>query len=213
LLSPPSLPSSRYTDRAMWLSSDLLSSLVYWENPRDSGLAFGPVLVCLLAVRYISLISVLGNLALALVTATVSFRIYKSVLAAVNKTSEGHPFKQYLECDVTLPADKVDRLTQSCLARCNGFLAKLKSVFLVEDILESIKFAVVMYLLTYVGAMANGLTLVILAWVGLFSLPRLYRDNQKQIDDAILPLKTKLEELQAKAQSALPGAMTGKKEE
>ena len=58
----------------MWLSSDMLNSLVYWENPRDSGIAFGPVLVCLLACRYISLISVLGNLALALVTATVSFR-------------------------------------------------------------------------------------------------------------------------------------------
>ena len=53
-----------------------------------------------------------------------------------------------------------------------------------------------MYLLTYVGGMLNGLTLLILGWVGLFSLPRLYRDNQKQIDDAILPLKSKLEELQ-----------------
>ena len=58
------------------------------------------------------------------------------------------------------------------------------------------QFAVAMYLLTYVGAMLNGLTLLILGWVGLFSLPRLYRDNQKQIDDAILPLKSKLEELQ-----------------
>ena len=38
-------------------------------------------------------LSVLGNLSLALVTATMSFRIYKSVLAAVNKTNEGHPFK------------------------------------------------------------------------------------------------------------------------
>ena len=53
-----------------------------------------------------------------------------------------------------------------------------------------------MYLLTYVGAMLNGLTLLILGWVGLFSLPRLYRDNKKQIDEAVLPLKSKLEELQ-----------------
>ena len=30
---------------------------------------------------------------MALVTATMSFRIYKSVLAAVNKNQEGHPFK------------------------------------------------------------------------------------------------------------------------
>ena len=31
-------------------------SLVYWDNPRDSGIVCGSLLVCLLAVRYISLI-------------------------------------------------------------------------------------------------------------------------------------------------------------
>merc|ERR1712242_305364 len=85
---------------SMWLTSAQLSALTYWDNPRDSGIVCGSVLVCLLAVRYISLISVLGNLSLALVTATMSFRIYKSGLAAVNKTNEGHPFKAFL--DVTL---------------------------------------------------------------------------------------------------------------
>ena len=70
-----------------------MNSLVYWASPRDSGIVFGCVLVCLLACRYISAISVVGNLALALVTATTSFRIYKAVLAAVNKSQEGHPFR------------------------------------------------------------------------------------------------------------------------
>merc|ERR1712055_575564 len=87
----------------MWMNSDMFRSLIYWENPRDSGVAFGPVLVCLLAVRYISLISVIGNLSLALVTATLSFRIYKSVLAAVNKSQEGHPFRQLLDVDIRIP--------------------------------------------------------------------------------------------------------------
>merc|ERR1712211_233999 len=180
------------------LSSDQLNALIYWENPRNSGIVFGPMLVCLLAVRYISLISVIGNVALALVTATISFRIYKSVLAAVNKSSEGHPVRQFMDSDVALPADKV---------------AQLKSIFLVEDVLESVKFGVSMYLLTYVGAILNGLTVLILAWVGLFSLPRVYRDNQKQIDDAVLPLKAKLEELQAKVMAAVPAYIAGKKDE
>merc|ERR1712018_715932 len=87
----------------MWLSSAQFNSLLYWDQPRDSGIICGSVLVCLLAVRYISLISVIGNLSLALVTATMSFRIYKSVLAAVNKTNEGHPFKQFLEVDILIP--------------------------------------------------------------------------------------------------------------
>merc|ERR1711872_149342 len=195
------------------LSSDQLNALIYWENPRNSGIVFGPMLVCLLAVRYISLISVIGNVALALVTATISFRIYKSVLAAVNKSSEGHPFKQFMDTDVGLPSDKVNQLTDSLVARLNSTLAKLKSIFLVEDVIESVKFGVSMYLLTYVGAILNGLTVLILAWVGLFSLPRVYRDNQKQIDDAVLPLKAKLEELQAKVMAAVPASLTGKKDE
>merc|ERR1711997_1032003 len=196
----------------MWLSKDGVTSLLYWDNPRDSGIVCGSVLVCLLAVRYISLISVCGNLALALVTATMSFRIYKSVLAAVNKSSEGHPFKQYLELDVTLPSDKVAQVTDCLLTSLNNILTRLKTIFLVEDIIESIKFAVCMYFLTYIGAMVNGLTLVILSWVSIFSLPRVYRDNQKQIDEAILPLKTKLSDLQAKIKSALPASISKKEE-
>merc|ERR1712165_29351 len=197
----------------MWLSPDQMDSLLYWENPRDSGIICGSVLVCLLAVRYISLISVIGNLSLALVTATMSFRIYKSVLAAVNKSNEGHPFKQFLEVDVTLPADKVSSMSDCFFSKLNAILLKLKSILLVENTVESVKFAVLMYLLTYIGAMMNGLTIVTLAWVGAFSLPRVYRDNQKQIDEAILPLKTKFDDLQGKLQAALPASIVGKKDE
>ena len=75
------------------------------------------------------------------------------------------------------------------------------------------QFAVAMYLLTYVGAILNGLTLITLAWVAAFSAPRVYRDNQKQIDEALLPLKAKLDDLQGKLGAALPASITGKKAE
>merc|ERR1712211_75069 len=95
--------SSSTSTGTMLLSNPRVRSLVYWDNPRDSGIVCGSLLVCLLAVRYISLISVIGNLSLALVTATMSFRIYKSVLAAVNKNQEGHPFKAFLDVDIRIP--------------------------------------------------------------------------------------------------------------
>merc|ERR1711993_23198 len=164
----------------MWLSSTQWNSLLYWDNPRDSGIICGSILVCLLAVRYISLVSVIGNLSLALVTATMSFRIYRSVLTAVNKTNEGHPFKQFLDVDVTLPADKVSNLSNAFFSKLNKILLKVKSLLLVENAVESVKFAVSMYLLTYVGAILNGLTLITLAWVAAFSAPRVssvYQSN------------------------------------
>merc|ERR1711971_364479 len=197
----------------MWLPHDGLNSLVYWENPRDSGIAFGPVLVCLLAVRYISLISVIGNLSLALVTATMSFRIYKSVLAAVNKNQEGHPFKAFLDVDIKISESQLTSAVENAGARVNGLLAALKAIILVEDVVESAKFALGMYLVSYLGALMTGLTLVTLAWVGIFSLPRIYKDSQAKIDEALLPLLSKYEELAGKVSAALPASVTGKKEE
>ena len=84
----------------MWLTPELQEHLVYWNNPLETGVVFGSVLVLMVAVKYMSLISVVANLGLALVTSTVAFRIYKSVLSAVKKTDDtGHPFKVNNICE------------------------------------------------------------------------------------------------------------------
>jgi hypothetical protein len=33
-------------------------------------------------------------------------------------------------------------------------------------------------MLTYIGGIINGLSIIIAAWVGIFSVPKLYKDNQ-----------------------------------
>lgn len=55
-----------------------------------------------------------------------------------------------------------------------------------------------MYMMTYVGRIINGLTILILIWVSIFSAPRIYRDNQAKIDEAIGPIKIKIDELMSK---------------
>jgi len=187
----------------MWLTPELQEHLVYWNNPLESGVVFGSILVLMVAVKYMSLISVLANLGLALVTSTVAFRIYKSVLQAVKKTEDaGHPFKKYLDVDTTLASEKVLELTDKLVNSLNGLLKKLKTIFLVEDFVESLKFAVAMYLMTYVGRMINGMTILILIWVTIFSAPRIYRDNKAKIDEAIAPIKVKVDELMSKIKGA-----------
>merc|ERR1711944_335193 len=187
----------------MWLTPELQEHLVYWNNPLETGVVFGSILVLMVAVKYMSLISVVANLGLALVTSTVAFRIYKSVLSAVKKTEDaGHPFKKYLDIDVTLSSDKVVELTDKLVTKLNDLLKKLKTVFLVEDFVESLKFGVAMYMLTYVGRIINGLTILILIWVSIFSAPRIYRDNQAKIDEAVGPIKIKVEELMSKVKGS-----------
>lgn len=70
-----------------------VSELVHWRDPKKSGIVFGVGLLILFALATYSIISVISYTALLALTGALSFRVYKSVLQAVQKTNEGHPFK------------------------------------------------------------------------------------------------------------------------
>jgi hypothetical protein len=70
-----------------------VESLVYWRDPKKSGIVFGVLMVSLLSLAYFSLISVVAYLCLFGLAFTISFRVYKNVMQAVQKSSDGHPFK------------------------------------------------------------------------------------------------------------------------
>lgn len=70
-----------------------VEALVYWRDPKKSGVVFGSIMAILLSLCYMSLISVVAYSSLLALTGTICFRIYKNILQAVQKTSEGHPFK------------------------------------------------------------------------------------------------------------------------
>lgn len=67
--------------------------LIHWRDPKKSGVVFGLSLLLLLSLAAFSVISVVSYLLLALLCVTITFRIYKSVIQAVQKSSDGHPFK------------------------------------------------------------------------------------------------------------------------
>lgn len=71
-------------------------------------------------------------------------------------------FREYLDFDLTLSQEKVQQLTTVAVAHFNALLSELRRLFLVEDLVDSIKFGVVLYCLTYVGAIFNGMTCVII---------------------------------------------------
>jgi len=78
-----------------------------------------------------------------------------------------------------------------------------------EDLVESAKFGAFLYFLTYLGSWFNGLTLVILALVALFGLPKVYESNKNVIDQYMDLVWAKVSELNSKVTAALP---FGKKE-
>ena len=105
--------------------------------------------------------------------------------------------------DLKLSKDKTAQVSDFVCGHLNCLLLKLKSIFLIENILDSVKFGVVMYGLIVLGRWMNGLTLLTLIWVALFTVPKFYKDNQKVVDDALAPIKAKIAELTGAAQAAV----------
>ncbi|XP_067334785.1 reticulon-1a isoform X3 [Channa argus] len=180
--------------------------LLYWRNVKQSGAVFSSVLLLLFSLTQFSVVSVGAYLALAALSATISFRIYKSVLQAVQKTDEGHPFKAYLEMEISLSQDQISKYADKILLNTNTCMKELRRLFLVQDLVDSLKFAVLMWLLTYVGALFNGLTLLILAVVSMFTMPVVYEKHQAQIDQYVGLIRTQVNSVVGKIQAKIPGA-------
>lgn len=204
-----SSPTEKEADLSLLLHSfsrQKVVDLLHWRDLKQSGLVFGSVLLLLFSLTQFSVVSVIAYLALAVLSATVSFRIYKSVLQAVQKTDEGHPFKAYLEVEIALSADQISKYVDKTQLYINTTMKELRRLFLVQDLVDSIKFAVLMWLLTYVGALFNGLTLLILAVVSMFSVPVVYEKYQTQIDQYLGLVRTQVNSIMGKIREKVPGA-------
>ncbi|KAM6462601.1 reticulon-1 isoform 2-T2 [Liasis olivaceus] len=206
-------PSKDSVTRSPWPSPPLpflnkqkAIDLLYWRDIKQTGIMFGSILLLLFSLTQFSVVSVIAYLALAALSATISFRIYKSVLQAVQKTDEGHPFKNYLEMEMSLSQEQIQKYTDCLQSYVNSTVKELRRLFLVQDLVDSLKFAVLMWLLTYVGALFNGLTLLIMAVVSMFTLPVVYDKYQAQIDQYLGLVRTHINTVVAKIQAKIPGA-------
>merc|ERR1719479_695982 len=119
------------------------------------------------------------------------------------------------DLSVAVPEDKVNQLANKTTTNLNAALIELKRLFLVENMLDSVKFGLSLWVLTYIGSWFNAMTLIILSWVGLFTIPKIYLNNKAQIDPVLDQVKGKLDEVSEKVFAMIPKgkAAAEKKEE
>ncbi|MGH0132991.1 UNVERIFIED_CONTAM: hypothetical protein FKN15_059553 [Acipenser sinensis] len=120
--------------------------LLYWRDIKKTGAVFGASLFFLLSLTVCSIVSVFSYLTLALLSVSITFRIYKGILQAIQKSDEGHPFKAYLDSDVAVSEEVVHKYSDVALGHINCALKELRHLFLVEDLVDSLKAQIDHYL-------------------------------------------------------------------
>ncbi|XP_057569275.1 reticulon-2 [Hippopotamus amphibius kiboko] len=183
----------------------LVADLLYWKNTKTSAVVFTGLMVSLLSLLHFSIVSVAAHVALLLLCGTISLRVYRKVLQAVHRGDGANPFQAYLDVDLTLTREQTERLSQQIASRVVSAATQLRHFFLVEDLVDSLKLALLFYILTFVGAVFNGLTLLILGVIALFTVPLLYRQHQAQIDQYVGLVTNQLSHIKAKIRAKIPG--------
>ncbi|KAM8854060.1 reticulon-2a [Synchiropus picturatus] len=167
--------------------------LIYWKDMERTGMVLTGLVVGMLSLFQLSIITVLSNISLAIMCFTISVRIYYQFLYILNWGDGEHPFKSYMDMDISLSGEQAQNHMRNIIVMTLSALETLRKLFLVVNLFDSLKFLFLMYLMTYLGALCNGLTLVIVAVIAVFSLPLFYSRRQEQIDGLIAKIQDKID--------------------
>ena len=162
-----------------------------------SGLLFLGALSCY------SLIAVVAYFGLSLVLLGLGSKLYVHLMGLLKKPCKD-PLAKVESLHLEVTEEQVQGILSQVTNHINVAAATTNRLLLVEDYLESAKFALAAYLATFLGAVMNSLTLVIIAWVAAFSLPTVYAAKQKEVDALLATATTHYNNLNAKLAALVP---------
>ncbi|KAM3656361.1 LOW QUALITY PROTEIN: reticulon-1-A-like [Ammospiza maritima maritima] len=216
----PPLPTNHRPPRAL---TDRRGSCCCGASRGRSALAQLAALLLLGSLSRFSAVAVLAHAALAVLAVTVPLRLRRLALSALRPPGTEPPdsvnpvpppVPPPVSPRVTPARAQPWSLSEEQQQRWARFLARHAAaagpdahrLFLVHSVPESLKFAFLFYLLTYVGAAVNGVTLLAAGVISAFTFPVLYRRHQAQIDQYLSLARGHLSHLRARVLAKLPSA-------
>ncbi|CAH8831919.1 unnamed protein product [Trichobilharzia szidati] len=169
--------------------AEKVRSIIYWRKPIITGVVLAVLLTVEFSFMCLSAISFVAYIGLALLVAVNLMRLYYQFIA---KTEQNF-IREYLEREITVPEEKAVNVARRLSEVMNKGIVRTRQIFLLTDPGASIKFAVILYLLTYIGAQFNFLTLCVLFTFGIFCVPKFYERYQPEIDKMMELAKSKLD--------------------
>ncbi|XP_062289598.1 reticulon-2b [Scomber scombrus] len=167
-----------------------LVDLVYWRKVSKTGVVFTGLVIGLASMFQLSAITVIAHVCLGILCVTLPLRLYYKLLELLRWNPEKeHPFQSYLDHDSSLTDKETVTLVEETVLLVAFAVTEIKRLLFIDSIIDSIKLVVLLYLLTYVGIVTNGLTLVITGVIVVFSFPLLYKKQQARMRRMVRAVK------------------------
>ncbi|XP_062134354.1 reticulon-3-B [Drosophila sulfurigaster albostrigata] len=182
--------------------------LILWRNWRKTSFVFLLMLMILMDIASNSIISVVSVFGVLIVLISMSYCCHIWGMRKLSKSHiMDHPYQNFLETDVSISEESAARLARLIVIKVNPILCQLRSLILIEDFVDSLKFLIALCGLNVLGDYINGMTMVLIGFVMLFTLPKLYEWKKPFINNQfkhLQQLKTRLFATKKKSHSSAP---------
>jgi len=156
------------------------SSLLSWDNPRASGIAFASVILFIFAARYLNILKYAFKFTYLTLLVTVAAEATGKALFSRGFVTQIRPRKYY-----TVPKETLDALTGDFHELINFFVIESQRIVFAENILASAA--------AFLGAFISYYLIKIVPFWGLsligssvvFLSPLIYKTNKELIDNQI----------------------------
>ncbi|XP_068187006.1 reticulon-2b [Antennarius striatus] len=173
-----------------------IMDLVYWRKMSTTGVVFTGLVIGLASLFQLSAITVLSHVCLGAMCVTFPLRLYYKLLELLRWNPGVHPFQSYLDNDSSLTDKETVMLVEETVLLIAFAITEIKRLIFIESVIDSIKFVLFLYLLTFIGVLTNGLTLVITGVIAVFSFPLLYKKQQVRIRRMVRAVKNFVKKIQ-----------------
>ncbi|CAJ0960810.1 unnamed protein product, partial [Mesorhabditis belari] len=194
---------SNFSKEAIRKRKEVLD-LIYWRDPKKSGIALALTLIALFILAKYPILSVVTYTSLLVLAGTLGFRIFKAVEAQIKKTEQANPFQPLLDTELSLPQEKVHEQVDVLVEHGQLLATQTRRLFLVESIVDSVKFGLFLWALTYISAWFSGFGLLIVFVLGVFSIPKFYEVYQEPIDQHLSVIKGHIDNVTNIVEEKLP---------
>ncbi|CDS39352.1 reticulon 4 [Echinococcus multilocularis] len=157
-------------------------SLIYWKKPVESAIVMATGFTLLFSIGCLSLISVFAYVCLAILCCTGAARVYYDLITSKRDETASPPFSDWFIKDKEALRQRVHDYVNEKFDKTESAFQDLRHYLLIENYIDSMKFALLMYLLSILGGFFNLITLVLLAFTLIFTIPMIYDLYHVQID-------------------------------
>lgn len=196
-----------------------VKDLVLWKDYRMTTPVVVTGVLLLFSLECCSLIAVVGYVGISCLLVVGAYRLYRQLFGMIhaNQASaaasaqptqaryDADPLKECVEnCMKEISEERAHKIVSEMLPHVNKLISELKRVVLLEDLVLTFKYAVICWLLTYLGSWFNVLTLILINFLLVFTVPIFYIKYKEQIDAVMKIAKEYMNEAIEKVKAKLP---------